>query len=133
MGLKEFGLTALSALLRALNGPRRLSDAATLRLLSRLGALLAAIAPGSLFPDWSPPAMGPEVPVALKASDIVADSERSTSHSGAWDVRWGEVQPRELNVLLSAHTPTTSRPTRTSQLFTGGRRAVQWGVFARSV
>ncbi len=131
MGLKEFGLTALSALLRALNGPRRLSDAATLRLLSRLGALLAAIAPGSLFPDWSPPAMGPEVPVALKASDIVADSERSTSHSGAWDVRWGG--GGGCNKLLSAHTPTTSRPTRTSQLFTGGCRAVQWGVFARSV
>lgn len=88
VGLKEFGLTALSALLRALNGPRRLSDAATLRLLSRLGALLAAIAPGSLFPDWSPPAMVPEVPVALKASDIVADSERSTTHSGGCAERW---------------------------------------------
>ncbi len=81
--LKEFGLTALSSLLRALNGPRRLSEAATTRLLQRLQALLAGVPPGSLFGDWSPPAMAPEIPVALKASDVTADSERSSSHGGA--------------------------------------------------
>jgi hypothetical protein len=84
VAIKEFGLTALSTLLRVLNGPRRLSDAATLRLLTRLQSLLATIPPGSLFPDWSPPAMAPEAPLVLKASDIAADSERAPSHGGGW-------------------------------------------------
>ncbi len=80
--LKEFGLCALTALLRSLSGSNSLSDAATSRVVTRLNALLGRLPAGSLFTDFSPPAMIPEIAVVLKPSDVVADSERSSSHGG---------------------------------------------------
>ncbi len=101
VALKEFGLRSLTALLRALSGPTRLQDAATERLLVRLAGLFESVSPGSLFPDWSPPAMVPEVPIVLKASDITADSERAPSHGGT--------MPAWLDFVVAAARPL-SRP-----------------------
>ena len=100
-------------LLRNLRGSHRLSDAATSRLLTRLHALFSSIAPGTLFSDWSPPAMIPEVPVVLKASDVVADSERSSSHSGAL-LAPAVTSPRWF-YLQHGHDRTSRRAWRTRE------------------
>ena len=81
--LKELGLRTLASLLDSLKTQKAgLSAGATERLLRRLKGLFDKVQPGSLFQDWSPPAAQPDVAVSLKAADLAADSERSSTNGG---------------------------------------------------